>query len=202
MKNRLMLLMFGFLMSVAASGQVHQIHFQNTPPTLPVVFAGNDTLIKCWTPFDLLGQVTSGTPPYTYLWQPGTLLNDSTVYNPVGSITQTTQFTLTVTDANGCEVSDQIVVDCYVNSIEKAGQAMLKIYPVPARGMVFIEGVPHTEHTIGVTIRTLPGEVVSKHTPAAGNGTLQIPLPPLPAGMYLLEVKTSSGAYMHKIIIQ
>jgi len=202
MKNSLMILMFGLLMSGAVSAQVHQIHFQHTPPTLPVVFAGNDTLIKCWTPFGLLGQVTGGKPPYTYLWQPGILLNDSTVYNPVGSITQTTQFTLTVTDANGCEVSDQILLHCYVNSIEEAGMKGVKVYPVPARNMLYIEGIPTGSRAIGVTLRSLQGEQITHQLTDARYGILQISLPDCANGIYVLEVQTDTGISMHKIIIQ
>lgn len=190
------------LMAPALEGQVHQIHFQHTPPTLPVVFAGNDTLVKCWTPFTLLGQVTGGQPPYTYLWQPGALLNDSTVYNPVGSITQITQFTLTVTDGNGCIVSDQIEVECWVNSIDESGMTAVRVYPVPARGMLFIEGLPTGSRTMEVTLRTLQGEQIAHQSADALYGTLRIPLPNCAAGIYLLEVQTEAGVSMHKIIIQ
>lgn len=44
----------------------------------------------------------SGDPGLTYIWNPGTVLNDSTIANPVATITQTTTFTVTAYSAQGC----------------------------------------------------------------------------------------------------
>ena len=42
---------------------------------------------------------SGGTPPYTYLWSPGTSLSSSGVLNPIAFPTATTTYTVTVTDA-------------------------------------------------------------------------------------------------------
>lgn len=43
-----------------------------------------------------------GQPGYTYVWHPGKNLNDSTIANPISTFSNTTTFTVEVTDPNGC----------------------------------------------------------------------------------------------------
>ena len=45
---------------------------------------------------------SGGTGPYTYLWDPATGLNSASDPNPVATLTATTDFTVTITDANNC----------------------------------------------------------------------------------------------------
>ncbi|WP_146202275.1 hypothetical protein, partial [Dyadobacter jejuensis] len=51
---------------------------------------------------------TGGKSPYTYLWSTG-----ATSANPSVSSTENTIYTLTVTDANGCQQSDQVILNTY-----------------------------------------------------------------------------------------
>ena len=46
----------------------------------------------------------------SYLWNPGTGLSDSTIFNPIASPDQTTAYSVAVTDSNGCTASGSIVV--------------------------------------------------------------------------------------------
>lgn len=46
---------------------------------------------------------TNGLPTYSYIWHPGTTLNDSTIANPIAnSLTVSTTYTVLVTDPDGC----------------------------------------------------------------------------------------------------
>lgn len=45
---------------------------------------------------------TIGLPSYTYVWHPGTTLNDSTIANPVATLTTSMVYTIQVTDIDGC----------------------------------------------------------------------------------------------------
>ncbi|MBL0064896.1 MAG: T9SS type A sorting domain-containing protein [Bacteroidetes bacterium] len=45
---------------------------------------------------------SGGTGPYTYLWDPATGLNSVSDPNPVATLTATTDFTVTITDAHNC----------------------------------------------------------------------------------------------------
>lgn len=78
---------------------------------LPEVFAGDDQTIPVGTGASLSDATASGTEPQTYAWTPAVFLLDSTVLNPVTvNLTATTVFLLTVTDANGCENSDEVTI--------------------------------------------------------------------------------------------
>ncbi|MBU1345200.1 MAG: PKD domain-containing protein, partial [Proteobacteria bacterium] len=74
--------------------------------------AGSDVSICSGGSVQIGGSPTAsdGTSPYTYLWSPATGLSSTTTANPNASPTSTTPYTVTVTDANGCQNTDQITV--------------------------------------------------------------------------------------------
>ncbi len=77
-----------------------------------VADAGRDTTL-CQGLSAIIGGApvaVGGLEPYNYLWTPGTELSDSIEANSTGSPTATTTYILTVTDWNGCEARDTIVV--------------------------------------------------------------------------------------------
>ena len=80
--------------------------------TLPVANAGLDkSIINCPNDSIFIGgspTASGGSSPYTYSWGPSSgLFPSNTVANPnVRGITSTTNYTVTVTDANGCTASD------------------------------------------------------------------------------------------------
>lgn len=51
---------------------------------------------------------------YSYNWQPALGLNNSNIINPIANPTTTTNYSLTVTDANGCTARDEVIL--FVNS--------------------------------------------------------------------------------------
>ncbi len=55
-------------------------------------------------------QNLAGTGATTYSWSPATGLSDANIANPTANPTTTTTYTLTGTDANGCQNTDQITV--------------------------------------------------------------------------------------------
>lgn len=71
----------------------------------PTAYAGLDTTINLGENYQFFG--TGGG---TYLWSPGSTLNDSTSSSPVASPLTTTTYYLTVTSANGCIDTDTVVV--------------------------------------------------------------------------------------------
>jgi len=78
----------------------------------PVTDAGSDKSIPYGTSTSLQGIVSGGTGVYSYHWEPANLLVNPDVLNPATiNITQTTDFTLSATDAvNGCSTSDQMTL--------------------------------------------------------------------------------------------
>ncbi|MCH8318267.1 MAG: PKD domain-containing protein, partial [Bacteroidetes bacterium] len=76
----------------------------------PIADAGTDALISLGDSVIIGGDTTAsgGTPPYTYLWTPGSFLDDPASANPTATPSDTlvNPYTITVTDANGCQNKD------------------------------------------------------------------------------------------------
>ena len=61
---------------------------------------------------------TGGTGPYTYAWSNSATLSSGTVSNPNAIPTTTTGYTVTVTDAKGCQATDSVTV--FINTVPVA----------------------------------------------------------------------------------
>lgn len=84
---------------------VYTAFVDNDPPEAE---AGPEQLMFCSMPSVVIGSPAIGTN--TYSWSPGNSLNDSTLAQPIASPAVSTQYTLTVTGANGCELHDYATV--------------------------------------------------------------------------------------------
>jgi hypothetical protein len=76
-----------------------------TPPTAN---AGVDKTLTCTTPSTTIG--TAAIVGNTYAWSPATGLSSTTVAVPTTTALVTTNYTVTVTGANGCTATDVVVV--------------------------------------------------------------------------------------------
>ena len=77
-----------------------------------VVDAGADTLI-CYDELIVLGgnpTITGGAGGFNIQWIPAGILNNDQIPNPSATLTTSTTFTINVTDASGCQGSDNINV--------------------------------------------------------------------------------------------
>lgn len=84
----------------------HTINF--TVTTGLAANAGVNQTICMGGTIQLTGSATGGTT-YTYSWSPTTGLSSSTISNPTATPLTTTTYTITAT-ANGCSVSDEVLV--------------------------------------------------------------------------------------------
>ncbi|HYX07967.1 MAG TPA: hypothetical protein VE912_14655, partial [Bacteroidales bacterium] len=76
------------------------------------VDAGEDITILCGGTayLDQVSTNYSGTDSLTYLWQPTTALNDSTILNPTSMVTENTNYKITASFPGGCHTTDSISV--------------------------------------------------------------------------------------------
>jgi hypothetical protein len=87
----------------------------------PIVDAGADVSLCSDFAGNLNGSATGGTPTHLFSWSPTTGLDDPNMSNPQITLSnyaessETSNYTLTVTDANGCIGSD--IVDITVNPL-------------------------------------------------------------------------------------
>ena len=73
----------------------------------PEVNAGVDVTIFTG---DSIQLIATGTLPGVYTWSPSWLLNDPNAPKPFASPTSTTEFTVTLTTAEGCSAEDKVVI--------------------------------------------------------------------------------------------
>ena len=77
---------------------------------LPQAEAGNDTTIS-------LGQTTvlNGSGGEEYMWDPPTYLDDFMLQNPLSSPDSSIQYTVLVTDSNGCQNTDSVLITVLID---------------------------------------------------------------------------------------
>ena len=126
-----------------------------TEPDPLVVDAGaNQVVYYGYAPMacaDLLGSATGGCATYTYAWSSGDNTAASTVCPQV-----TTDYTLVVTDDNGCTASDDVTV-CAVDVICYAGNSnnqKVEVCHVPP-------GNPGNAHTICINASAVPAHLAN-----------------------------------------
>lgn len=89
-----------------------QVYAVTQPQALAVTATGG--LVCPNDPANLVAAGTGGTGAYTYVWQPGNLSGSS----PVINVSQTTTYTVTITDANGCTQTTTATVN--INAVPQA----------------------------------------------------------------------------------
>lgn len=104
------------VIGTAGSGCSDTAFVTVTVNPLPNVVAGTSLTICIGGTANL-----SVTGASTYVWSPGSALNDSTIANPISSATATTLYTVVGTDVNGCSASDTISVIVYPIPVANAG---------------------------------------------------------------------------------
>lgn len=80
---------------------------------LPTITAGPDVVLWPGESGTISSYASGGTPPYSYLWTPGSSLQTPTIQFPLASPTVTTQYTVLVTDSFVCAspIPDTLLVD-------------------------------------------------------------------------------------------
>ncbi|MGB5075353.1 MAG: SBBP repeat-containing protein [Bacteroidota bacterium] len=90
----------------------------------PEAHAGADVRMCAATSTPIGETATGGTPPYRYSWTPTFGLDNPNAMKPIASPNQTTEYTVTVTDARGCVDSDAISVFVYPRPIVSVPREM------------------------------------------------------------------------------
>ena len=81
-----------------------------TQPAVLSASAAPDTTISLGASYSLNGSASGGNGGYAYGWSPDAGLSSTNIANPTASPTNTTLYTLTVTDALGCAAQAQVNV--------------------------------------------------------------------------------------------
>lgn len=173
--------------------------------------AGPD-IFMCCNLFDTLEPVISGgTPPYTVTWSPSTDLfcpgvgpyTPGACTDPVVRTCTSNVYTLTVTDAAGCTVTDvmNVIINCRTaapGSLQTNEETQpISVYPNPAANELLVNTGSETAKSIQVT--DIAGRTVLQMQPL--NSMVNLNTSELPEGVYLIRIETSHGMETREIII-
>ncbi|MEY3443616.1 MAG: hypothetical protein RLZZ519_1897 [Bacteroidota bacterium] len=137
--------------------------------------------------------VTGGTPPYTYLW------SNSSSAQDLSGVAGNANYTVLITDANGCQITDTFFVD-EVIAVTNALGTQFSAYPNPfTRAFVVdLKGIGAEPVTLSLT--DLAGREVWK-TIHSVDGKVEF-ADPLANGVYLLRLIQGTETTTLKMIKQ
>ncbi|CAN5652287.1 hypothetical protein BH11BAC1_BH11BAC1_01500 [soil metagenome] len=156
---------------------------------LPIVSLGTDSLIECGTSITL----DAGAGFALYTWSTAETTQSINV-DTLGD------FSVTVTDAQGCSNSDTIHVDCFVSVYTLSAVNNVNVYPNPSSGIITVE-LNSTSSFATLRLMDLQGQIISEDR-IVNNRQKQYDLSAAPKGIYLLQVVSDKGVSVHRIIIQ
>ncbi|MDC0303773.1 PKD domain-containing protein [Flavobacteriales bacterium] len=136
--------------------------------------------------------VTGGTPPYTYSWSNGGGSDATATGLDAGN------YTVTVTDDNGCEAQSTVSVGSNVgiNDLELA--EAINLYPNPTSGVVFAD-LPSELDIIDVTITDMVGRQISKVN-VVGRTRVSLDFSFYTEGVYHMNFYTSESKATKKVV--
>jgi hypothetical protein len=158
-----------------------------------------------------LGQgiiISGGSGNYRFSWSPGKYLNDSTLLHPVVQPADTTIYTLTVTDHQGCSFSINYTVNVKDNSVSSEltkGNGTLKaiLYPNPGNGEFSLKITGNPARKVEITIANNSGSIQLKKvvTPFSGLATENFRMQLAP-GVYLILIRDAKETVSTSFIVR
>lgn len=136
--------------------------------------------------------VSGGTPPYDYAWSPGNG-NTATIDNLSAG-----DYTVTVTDDNGCTTVASITIDNNVGIEDAALAKNVKVYPNPTEGMLYVEFADGSSFT-RITVADVVGRVVEERS-VIGETRLMVDLSSLANGVYNFNFFTEDSKATKRVI--
>lgn len=141
-------------------------------------------------------EVTGGRPPYRYAINEGPAQESPTFPIP----DSTGEATLTVTDSNGCEVTERLT---YTPTRDRPAVDLgLRVYPNPSRGILHVEWADEWGPAT-LTLLDAAGRVVRERAADPATATsLPWDVTGLPAGHYLLRVRAPVGTATAAVVLR
>jgi len=140
--------------------------------------------------------ISGGMAPYGFDWSTGS------TQQAIAGLTAG-DYTVTVTDKNGCEVVVEVVVDLMVSSTEEEAGSVLLMYPNPAVDWVKIV-FPASKDGCSVELADNLGRVLKSTILPSSSDHCQLDLRELPSGSYVVTVRfgANRGVFVGKVLKQ
>ena len=140
--------------------------------------------------------VTGGTAPYTYAWSTG-----ETTEQITGLVLSET-YTVTITDANGCEVIETFVQQVCPAVNQVAAGFEMNVYPNPANHTAVLALATAQMVDLRIELVNVMGQVIYSQE-IAQNGEMihNLPVADFTAGVYFVKVSSKEGVATMRLII-
>lgn len=195
-----------FSSSTLANGDVvtvimtsSEICVSNSPATSNAVTATINPLpVKPVITQNLNTLATTSTAASYQWFLNGTAITGATsqIYNALAS----GFYSLTITDANGCQNTSDMFNFTYDGIEEQAGGIQAWIYPNPATQSFTIEA-SGLDGTTTITLHNVLGEVISGEEVSTGsNLTLEINIQSVPSGVYFVTLENEGKRIIRRVI--
>ncbi|HNW90424.1 MAG TPA: CARDB domain-containing protein [Bacteroidales bacterium] len=164
----------------------------------PVVEAGRDTTIGHGESLVIGGDPTAfGPGPFVYNWIPSASLNNSTIPNPLAMPDTTTTYTVFVTNAEGCENYDTVVITVGPAGISDVNaNSNISVYPNPTYEILYISVEGIKNGPIEICLTDILGQQIKKELLGISNSKIEIKIKmnikELASGIYFLSVYSDS----------
>lgn len=135
---------------------------------------------------------TFGNPPYVWRWSTG----DST--SAITGLTAGVYY-VTTTDQSSCTHTDSIRVS-FVNGIQDISTAAITIYPNPTRDQITIDYSHSTEQLTNIELLDMSGHTLLSSA-VQREGTTTLRLSDHARGIYVIRLRTESGAELHSKVV-
>jgi len=152
------------------------------------VVAGNDGVADV--------TVTGGNEPYSYDWNDGSTDEDLTNV-------KAGQYSLTVTDANGCDLSITVTVGDIITAVDpNVASVHLSFYPNPAKDYLHIEATFESVADVDIQLLDISGRMVlSKRIKSTKVASSELNLTELRSGIYVLRISSGDIQQVERISI-
>jgi len=97
------------IISLLNNPQSDTVHVSLSIFDQPIVDLGNDTLVCQGEQIELTAMASGGSGNYQYTWSPAPIFGQNSP-NPTFQPIQNTEYSVTITDDNGCTATDQVLV--------------------------------------------------------------------------------------------
>jgi hypothetical protein len=144
--------------------------------------------------------VAGGCGTYDYSWS-----TTPAQTGPIATGLANGTYTLTITDAYGCEQTEEVTVDSNVgiDDLQSAGINSLKAFPNPSKGIFNLQIELAKFDDLQVQIFDMAGkQVFADQQQNTSQYQQQIDLSQAAAGVYMLRVRTSQGMSSQRIVIE
>ncbi len=145
---------------------------------------------------------TGGTPPFSYS------INDGTTSQNNGTFTGLVSgaYPVLVTDANGCEYEEMVLVDFDVSLVDPISGATMEVLPNPTNGVfrINVSGINRPSPFLYFEIFNTAGQLIQTKSLVRYDGvyTAELSLAAYPAGVYYVRFKDSEIKRMLQVVKQ